>query len=357
MLLWPASLLGQLPSESERAAIVHELAHLRRRDHWVGWLQLIAGCLWWWNPLARYCCRQVAQAAELACDAWVVETLPQARRAYAQALLAVCELMSQKTAPALAVGMAGARQELERRLIMIMRESMPCRVPVRGLLVAGLLAMIALPGWSLGQRASSTGSADEPPATAQPKPTPPPAVAENLRVTVTAVDAIPTEQRLQKLEAALQELLKEVKEMRAASGKTPATATTPAPKPSDKPGTGGGGYTLRFDTKPLYSQAVAAFVRTEGQPIHLTRATYKLPRARAEALAAFLKENVKTPVVETKVEGDTLVVTASPGAQQTIHHLIDLMQGKEPSGGYWYFGQSVPYTQPMRSDPNTKPSK
>ncbi len=25
--------------------------HLRRRDHWVGWLLLAAGCVWWWHPL------------------------------------------------------------------------------------------------------------------------------------------------------------------------------------------------------------------------------------------------------------------------------------------------------------------
>src|SRR5438552_991963 len=58
-LLWPAALLGRLSPDGERAAIVHELAHLRRRDHWVGWLQLAASCVWWWSPLFWHVRRQV----------------------------------------------------------------------------------------------------------------------------------------------------------------------------------------------------------------------------------------------------------------------------------------------------------
>jgi len=48
--------------------IVHELAHVRRRDHWVGWLELLTGLLWWWNPLYWYARHQLRENAELACD-------------------------------------------------------------------------------------------------------------------------------------------------------------------------------------------------------------------------------------------------------------------------------------------------
>src|SRR5262249_3092294 len=58
-LLWPKALLEQLPPGSRRAVLVHELAHLRRRDHWVGWLELVAACVWWWNPLFWHVRRQL----------------------------------------------------------------------------------------------------------------------------------------------------------------------------------------------------------------------------------------------------------------------------------------------------------
>src|SRR5262249_11737113 len=37
-LLWPFSLLERLPHHGQRSIVAHELAHLRRRDHWVRWL-------------------------------------------------------------------------------------------------------------------------------------------------------------------------------------------------------------------------------------------------------------------------------------------------------------------------------
>src|SRR5262249_7369206 len=45
-LLWPATWADECHSESRQSVIIHELAHLRRRDHWVRWLELAAGCIW-----------------------------------------------------------------------------------------------------------------------------------------------------------------------------------------------------------------------------------------------------------------------------------------------------------------------
>jgi beta-lactamase regulating signal transducer with metallopeptidase domain len=148
-LWWPAELGPQLSDDALCGLILHELAHVKRRDHWVGWLELLAGCLWWWNPLYWYVRFQLRENAELACDGWVVAKLPRGRRAYGEALLAVCECMvGRGTAlPALGVG-TGGRQFLERRLTMILRERIGLRLHAAGLLFVGLLAMAALPAWS-----------------------------------------------------------------------------------------------------------------------------------------------------------------------------------------------------------------
>jgi len=149
-LLWPAELdAAGLRGDCLRGLILHELAHVSRRDHWVAWLELAAGCLWWWNPLFWYVRHQLRESAELACDGWVVQTLPAGRRAYAEALLAVCEFISRRTNPMPAVGVStGGRRFLERRLAMILREWTPLRLSRSGLLVLGLLAATALPVWS-----------------------------------------------------------------------------------------------------------------------------------------------------------------------------------------------------------------
>ena len=65
-----------------------------------------------------------------------------------------------------------------------------------------------------------------------------------------------------------------------------------------------------------------------GQTILLTRASYKMPRKKAEILAAFLQDQVKASILETKVEVDALVVTTTPEAQKTVSAFIAFVQGR-----------------------------
>ena len=148
-LLWPALLNEHLSPDSHKTVIVHELAHLRRRDHWIGWLQLAGECIFWWNPLFWFVRRQIRFQAELACDAWVMHLLPEARRAYAEALIEVTALISRAPTPVPALGMSSAaRQDFERRLTMIMSEKVPGKAPLIGLTAIGLLALAVLPAFS-----------------------------------------------------------------------------------------------------------------------------------------------------------------------------------------------------------------
>ena len=50
-LLLPTKLVETLSVERWRGILTHELAHLRRRDHWISRLELVTGLIWWWNPL------------------------------------------------------------------------------------------------------------------------------------------------------------------------------------------------------------------------------------------------------------------------------------------------------------------
>jgi beta-lactamase regulating signal transducer with metallopeptidase domain len=50
-LVLPRPLWAQLDDVSRRAVICHELAHLRRRDHWVCRAEMIIGWVYWWHPV------------------------------------------------------------------------------------------------------------------------------------------------------------------------------------------------------------------------------------------------------------------------------------------------------------------
>jgi beta-lactamase regulating signal transducer with metallopeptidase domain len=139
-LLLPAELLDRLRDDQRQALLVHELAHLRRRDHWVRWLELVVLALYWWLPVAWWARRELQEAEEECCDAWVVWALPHAAKAYAVALVETLDFLAEAR-PALPVAASGLGNlsSLRRRLTMIMRGNTP-----RALTRAGLLAVLGM---------------------------------------------------------------------------------------------------------------------------------------------------------------------------------------------------------------------
>ena len=78
----------QKQREGTEYILLHELTHVRRRDHIVIQLFTVAAILHWFNPLAWLARRLMVQDMETACDARVLELLEPARRVeYAQTLL------------------------------------------------------------------------------------------------------------------------------------------------------------------------------------------------------------------------------------------------------------------------------
>jgi beta-lactamase regulating signal transducer with metallopeptidase domain len=147
-LLVPGHLVSNADLLGLRAILAHELAHLRRGDHWVRRLDFFAGLIWWWNPVYWLTRERLGTEAELACDEWAIRTVPDGRVSYAEALLDVCRTLSTTRSPAPALGVAGAGRFLERRVNMILQNHAPSRISVPVLLGAGVLALLALPGWS-----------------------------------------------------------------------------------------------------------------------------------------------------------------------------------------------------------------
>ena len=146
-LVWPAALGGSAHQAVARPILVHELAHLKRRDHWTAWLETAALAVWWWNPVYWFARRELRAAAEMACDAWVVELLPDQRRSYAESLV---ELSRHGRAPQLAVGAnSGPKRNFERRLEMIVRGDSATRMTRWIAVFAVLLGAVSLPVFAI----------------------------------------------------------------------------------------------------------------------------------------------------------------------------------------------------------------
>jgi len=103
---------------------------------------------------------------------------------------------------------------------------------------------------------------------------------------------------------------------------------------------GSGNKTARLEFAPAAtvrtSGPVATFTVGDSNTINLTRVTYTLTGEQARALAEFLKAFAKASVLETKIDGDKLVVTTTPDVQSTIGQVVGLMSGKPAGGVYRY---------------------
>jgi beta-lactamase regulating signal transducer with metallopeptidase domain len=142
-LILPAGLLAVLDADQRAAVLAHELAHLRRGDPWVRWLELVVAGLYWWFPLVGWFRRQLRAAEEECCDLRVVAVLGR-RRDYATALVETAAFLGNSGAvPALASG-AGPVRHLQWRVTMIMRASCPA-----GLTRLGLATVLGLGGLGL----------------------------------------------------------------------------------------------------------------------------------------------------------------------------------------------------------------
>jgi beta-lactamase regulating signal transducer with metallopeptidase domain len=153
-LLFPAGLLDRLDAGGWAALLAHELAHVRRRDHWVRLLELVATGLYWWHPALWWARRELHEAEEQCCDAWAVWALGGDARPYALALLQAVAFVSQARLP-LPLGASGVGQvsHLKRRLTMVMQGKTSRSLSWAGLAVVGGLALLLLPLFpALGQQ-------------------------------------------------------------------------------------------------------------------------------------------------------------------------------------------------------------
>lgn len=147
-LLIPIDLWKDLDWSQRGALLTHELAHFRRRDHWVRGLELLVTGLFWWHPVVWWARHELREAEEQCCDAWVLWALPAAKQSYAQALVETMDFLAGAAAPlpAPASGLGHVHQ-LKRRLTMILRGNSPRALTwASGLCVLGLAALL-LPVW------------------------------------------------------------------------------------------------------------------------------------------------------------------------------------------------------------------
>jgi beta-lactamase regulating signal transducer with metallopeptidase domain len=237
VILLPRTLVERLSREQILTILAHELAHFRRRDHWVRWLEVLVLGIYWWHPVAWIARRQLQRAEEECCDAWVLWVLPDAATVYARTILETVDFLTAdcRPSPVLASGL-GPVHILERRFEMILHTRPAHRVGLVAKCALLLLAVGVLPLAARGQRADQA----EKPAVATgaeasngaPQNQPPGATAPPTTEPVAQVgQALPAESTAQVGQALPTQPVAQVAPARTTaelSPKQPATAYTPS---------------------------------------------------------------------------------------------------------------------------------
>ncbi len=133
------------PEERRRAVLLHEMAHIKRRDvlpHLMAW---VVCAIWWFHPLVWNAARRMRSESEKACDDLVLKVGTRPSR-YADDLLDIVTRAGTARAPVPVVPLA-QRSEFEGRILAILEPDRKRRgVSVaQAALVALMVAILAVP--------------------------------------------------------------------------------------------------------------------------------------------------------------------------------------------------------------------
>ena len=114
-VILPKSITEQLPNQQLKAILLHEHAHIQRKDNWFGLFQELLAILFWWSPIIRILNKQIHVEREISCDLRAATKLDNGKQ-YAQSLLDCAKLMVNEQRNVLAMGLFSKKKELSHRV-------------------------------------------------------------------------------------------------------------------------------------------------------------------------------------------------------------------------------------------------
>lgn len=143
-IVLPIELCERLDAGALRTILVHEMAHIRRGDHVVRLLELVATTLFWWHPVVWWASRQLCDLSEECCDAIVLDAVSMGSRVYATAILDTLDFIVERPAT-LTLGSTMVRRSnsLAKRIRLLQTHAPSGQLKLRHLL--SMAALVAFP--------------------------------------------------------------------------------------------------------------------------------------------------------------------------------------------------------------------
>jgi beta-lactamase regulating signal transducer with metallopeptidase domain len=119
-VLLPAGLIDGLTGPQRKSLLLHELIHIKRRDHLVRILESAVSVVYWWLPMTKWIGRELRACEESCCDAAVVAFQPNERRDYARLLLDVLDFVAPAPRVVEQATPMNSSGDVEQRLLAIL---------------------------------------------------------------------------------------------------------------------------------------------------------------------------------------------------------------------------------------------
>lgn len=114
----PRQFIKQFTMQQLTPIVLHELAHIQRRDTWISLLQEMIAVIFWWSPIVRIINKRIHIDRELACDLRAAKQINS--KLYAQSLVDCARIMITQKRSILAMGLFSQKKELLQRVDQVL---------------------------------------------------------------------------------------------------------------------------------------------------------------------------------------------------------------------------------------------
>jgi beta-lactamase regulating signal transducer with metallopeptidase domain len=144
-IVLPAWTLRELPAEDLNVILLHEFAHLRRRDDWTNLIQKIVRALFFFHPAVWWIEQRISVEREMACDDRVLAETANPR-GYATCLVSLLEKSLAQRRWSMAQAAVHRAREASLRLAQILDKNRPAatRVWKPALGIVGVFSIFCL---------------------------------------------------------------------------------------------------------------------------------------------------------------------------------------------------------------------
>lgn len=154
LILVPVGLMARLSTEQVEAVLLHELAHIRRKDYLVNLVQSLADAVFFFNPAVRWLSACIRDERETCCDNTVVEHTGN-KKGYVEALVSFSQL---SPSPVYAMAIGSKKTHLLNRVkTIITRENSRLTFREQAGLVLGAVAIMTFGAFTVRPEGPKTG--------------------------------------------------------------------------------------------------------------------------------------------------------------------------------------------------------